>query len=91
MAVSLDGWTSGNNYGFLGIITHYVNPDTGELGLSQVLVIIIFTQLSTEECLIDFRELLGQHTGENIAEAVWDTLCMFGIQGKVNCICSQCR
>jgi hypothetical protein len=40
-------------------------------------------QVSTEECLIDFCELLGQHTGENIAEAVWDTLGIFGIQKKV--------
>jgi hypothetical protein len=60
----------------------------GELGTSPIVfVIIVFTELSTEECLIDFRELLGQHTGENIADAVWDTLGIFGIQGKVGNIC----
>jgi hypothetical protein len=49
-----------------------------------IVFIIVFTKLSIEECLIDFRELLGQHTGENIADAVWDTLHTFGIQRKVN-------
>jgi hypothetical protein len=33
--------------------------------------------------LIDFRELLGEHTGENIADAVWETLGVFGLQTKV--------
>ena len=28
--------------------------------------------LCTEECLIDFQELLGKHTGESIAEVVWE-------------------
>ena len=37
----------------------------------------------TEELLIDFRELLGEHSGENIAEAVWETLVMYGIEGRV--------
>jgi hypothetical protein len=36
-----------------------------------------------EELLIDFRELLGEHSGENMAEAVWETLVMYGIEGKV--------
>ena len=36
----------------------------------------------TEE-LIDFRELLGEHSGENIAEAVWETLVLYGIEGRV--------
>jgi len=85
VAVSLDGWTSGNNYGFLAIIVHYVNPNTGELGTLLIVILTIsIADLSTEESLIDFRELLGKHTGENIADAVWDTLGTFGIQGKVN-------
>ena len=27
-----------------------------------------------EELLIDFRELIGEHSGENMAEVVWETL-----------------
>jgi len=51
-----------------------------------VFIIISFPQLLTEESLIDFCKLLGRHTGENLADAVWDTLCTFGIQGKVSII-----
>ncbi|KAJ6524012.1 hypothetical protein B0H19DRAFT_881884, partial [Mycena capillaripes] len=27
-----------------------------------------------EELLIDFQELIGEHSGENMAEVVWKTL-----------------
>ena len=37
----------------------------------------------TEELLVDFREMLGEHSGENIAEAVWETLVTYGIEGRV--------
>lgn len=40
-------------------------------------------RLVLEELLIDFRELPGEHSGENMAEAVWETLVMYGIEGKV--------
>ena len=36
-----------------------------------------------EELLIDFRELVGEHSGENMAEAVWETLKRYGIEGRV--------
>ncbi|KAJ7483631.1 hypothetical protein FB451DRAFT_1009682, partial [Mycena latifolia] len=32
-----------------------------------------------EECLIDFRELVGAHSGENMADAVWATVEKFGL------------
>ncbi|KAF5360260.1 hypothetical protein D9758_009172 [Tetrapyrgos nigripes] len=35
------------------------------------------------EVLIDFRELVGEHSGANMAEAVWDTLEKFGITARV--------
>jgi hypothetical protein len=41
------------------------------------------TGLVAEELLIDFRELLGEHSGENMAEAVWETLVMYGIERRV--------
>jgi hypothetical protein len=33
--------------------------------------------------LIDFRELHGSHTGENLADVVWETLEKYGIALKV--------
>jgi hypothetical protein len=38
-----------------------------------------------EELLIDFRELEGEHSGGNMAEAVWETLTCFGIEDRVSC------
>lgn len=39
--------------------------------------------LSIEELLIDFRELVGEHSGENMADVVWEVLLCFNIQDKV--------
>lgn len=39
--------------------------------------------LTLEELLIDFRELIGQHSGENMAAVVWSTLETYDIQDKV--------
>jgi hypothetical protein len=36
-----------------------------------------------EELLIDFRELIGQHSGENMAAVVWSMLETYDIQDKV--------
>jgi hypothetical protein len=36
-----------------------------------------------EELLIDFRELLGEHSGDNMAEAVWETLKQYDLVGRV--------
>lgn len=41
-----------------------------------------------EELLIDFQELLGEHSGENMAEAVWETLLMYRIEGRVVILCN---
>ena len=45
----------------------------------------------TEELLIDFWELLGKHSGENIAKAVWETLVMYGIEGRVVILNATCQ
>jgi hypothetical protein len=37
-----------------------------------------------EELLIDFCELVGEHSGENMAEVVWETLVRYGIHGRVS-------
>jgi len=36
-----------------------------------------------EELLIDFRELMGAHSGENVAAVVWSTLELYGIENRV--------
>ena len=33
--------------------------------------------------MIDFQELIGAHSGENMADAVWKTLKLYNIQHKV--------
>jgi hypothetical protein len=34
--------------------------------------------------LIDFRELIGEHSGENMAKCVWETLESLGLTGRVS-------
>jgi len=41
VAISLDGWMSSNNYGFLAIVAHYVHPVTGGLGMFLRIVFIV--------------------------------------------------
>ena len=45
-----------------------------------------FTPL-TKELLIDFWELIGEHSGENMAKAVWATMELYGLIGKVSFLC----
>ena len=37
-----------------------------------------------EELLIDFHELIGEHSGENMMEAVWQTMELYGLIGRVH-------
>jgi hypothetical protein len=37
-----------------------------------------------EELLIEFRELVGPHSGENMADAVWTTMELYGLVGKAS-------
>jgi hypothetical protein len=45
--------------------------------------------LCSEELLIDFRELIGSHSGENLAAAIWETLELYGLQGRVSSSLNQ--
>lgn len=40
--------------------------------------------LNVEELLIDFRELIGSHSGINLAAAVWSTMELYGLEGRVS-------
>jgi len=47
---------------------------------------IVCTQLNIitiEELLIDFCELIGEHSGENLADAVYNTLQIYNLRDKV--------
>jgi hypothetical protein len=73
----------------MAIVAHYVNKD-GHLGM-YVLSLITSnsnTGFDAEELLIDFWELIGKHSGENMADAVWETLIMYGIESRVAMTCN---
>jgi L-ribulose-5-phosphate 3-epimerase UlaE len=40
--------------------------------------------LNTEECLVDFIEMHSEHSGENMANLVWDSLEQLGIVTQVS-------
>ena len=69
----------------MAIIAHYVTND-GQLGLYLIGLIdwISSSCTPTEELLIDFRELIGEHSGENMAEAIWATLELYGLVERVS-------
>jgi len=37
-----------------------------------------------EELLIDFREIIGEHSGENLAHAVYETQKLYGLKGRAS-------
>lgn len=51
-----------------------------------VYCMLSFSRVHLEEILIDFREIVGQHSGENLAEGVWETLQMYGLLKKVSSV-----
>lgn len=40
--------------------------------------------VSIQELLIDFCELIGSHSGENLSVAVWSTMELYGLEGWVS-------
>ena len=41
-----------------------------------------------EEVLIDFKEITREHSGANMASAVWETMELYGLKSKVQCSAS---
>ncbi len=39
---------------------------------------------NSEESLIDFHKLIGEHSGENMATVVWETLKMYCLTDRVS-------
>jgi hypothetical protein len=67
----------------LAIVAHYVS-NKGELGMSALISVFSSADPAIlDELLIDFQELIGAHTGENMAEVVWETIDLYGLKGRV--------
>ena len=49
----------------------------------MLVVVVHLLILLIEELLIDFCELIGIHSGANMAEAVWLTMVLYGLDGWV--------
>jgi hypothetical protein len=83
VSLILDAWTSSNGYAFLAIVARYITKDF-ELG---EFVICSFLHhrltLTVEEVLLDFQEIQGEHSGENLAHIVWNTIELYGLVNKV--------
>ena len=58
--ISFDLWTSPNHMTFMGIVGHWIDPDTGDV----------------RRALLGLRRLLGAHTGENQCAQLWIVLGM---------------
>lgn len=84
VSLSLDAWTSSNQHGFLAIVMHYITNDwkLGKFSFRSYMLTLIFL-LFTEELLIDFREMIGEHSGANMAHAVFETMETYGLVGRV--------
>lgn len=86
VSLSLDAWTSSNQIAFLAIVMTFVSNDD-ELGASSVLFVhrnnSDICLNCADEFLIDFREIQGAHTGENMADIVWKTMQLYDLPGKV--------
>ena len=84
ISISLDAWTSKNQIAFLAIVAHYVTNDW-RLGKPVSRSSLCYPFNLLEETLIDFKELIGEHSGDNMADAVWDTLELYSLKDKVSC------
>ena len=83
VSISLDAWTSKNQIAFLAIMVHYV-MNNWRLGKPVFLSHLYYSFALLEETLIDFKELISEHSGDNMADAIWGTLKLYGIKDKVH-------
>ena len=67
----------------MAIVAHYVTND-GQLGVFLLSQLITHLHPLTEELLLDFCELIGEHSRENMAEAIWAMMELYGLIRKVS-------
>lgn len=71
ISLTTDVWTSPNSHSFMGITAHYIDP----------------TEVKMKYQLLSFVQLLENHSGERIANAIDEVLRKFDLQWeKVNCL-----
>ena len=68
---------------FMAIVAHYVT-NNGQLNVFLLSQLITHLHPLTEELLINFCELIGEHSGENMAEAVWVMMELYALIRKVS-------
>jgi hypothetical protein len=49
----------------------------------EISIVELLLTLISEELLIDFWEMIGEHSGNNMAAVLWSTLELYGLQSKV--------
>ncbi|KAG0696658.1 hypothetical protein DFH29DRAFT_812742 [Suillus ampliporus] len=54
--------------------------------LLRYLIVLSYNCACIEELLIDFHEIIGEHSRANLAEAVWNTLELYGLKNQVMAI-----
>jgi hypothetical protein len=71
VSLSLNALTSPNGHAFLAVVMHYILNDW-KLGMLFLLShkLKLTLAILTEELLIDFAEIQGEHSGENMAQTV---------------------
>jgi hypothetical protein len=47
------------------------------------MILLFYSDIFVEEMLIDFKEILGEHSGVNEANQIWETLTSLGLPHKV--------
>ena len=67
----MDVWSDPNLAGFLGVTAHFIVRDTSDGGLIM------------RSGLLAFRRIRGSHTGENIANVLYDIITDAGIEQRV--------
>ena len=78
-------WTSSNDYAFLAIVdTTLIRMAIWVFFFFLFLYMLYISNFAcVRRLLIDFCELVGEHSGKNMAEVVWESLVPYGIHGHV--------
>ena len=76
VSLTFDSWTSLNSDPFLGVTGHYIisSPDNPQQW-----------ELKTEQ--LAFTPIVGNHSSENIAKILLETIDAFGLRSKVLICC----
>jgi hypothetical protein len=86
VALSVDIWTSPNHFSFLGVVAHFVgklSEKSTALNTKDLHISDAYHQ--PRDLFICFKNLLGDHTGANIAVAILSVIHDYNIALKFHC------